>query len=126
MVRLEEMKSDEFHRYLSYAINNYADEHVKAGNWNRGEALDKGTAEYEKLLPNGEKTANHYVFMIRDVEREVGMIWFAQRSFEEGYIYDIHIWEGNQGRGYGKEAMKEIEHFAKDKGLKCIGLHVFA
>lgn len=125
MVRLEDMNSDEFRRYLSFAIKNYADEHVKAGNWNEVEAFDKATAEFENLLPEGENTVNHHLFTIRDKEREVGMIWFAHRSNEKGYIYDINIWDGNQGCGYGKIAMKELELFAQKLDLKYIGLHVF-
>lgn len=125
MVRLEEMKSNEFQRYLGYAIKNYADEHVKAGNWNELEAISNATKEFEKLLPEGEKTVDNKLFIIRDEEQEVGMIWLAQRSTERGFIYDINIWEGNQGRGYGEKAMKEIEILAKKLGLKHIGLHVF-
>ncbi|MDY0393948.1 GNAT family N-acetyltransferase [Virgibacillus halophilus] len=40
-------------------------------------------------------------------------------------MYDINIWKGNQGKGYGKQAMKQIEIIAKEIGLKVIGLHVF-
>jgi ribosomal protein S18 acetylase RimI-like enzyme len=125
LFRLEEMNSTEFQRYLSYAIKNYADEHVKAGNWNEQEAMGKATKEFEKLLPEGEKTVDNKLFIIRDEDQEVGMIWLAQRSAEKGFIYDINIWEGNQGRGYGKKAMKEIEVVAKKLGLKKIRLHVF-
>ncbi|MCM3667852.1 GNAT family N-acetyltransferase [Mesobacillus maritimus] len=119
------MNSSEFEQYLSHAIRGYADEHVKAGNWNEQEALSKATKEYERLLPDGEKTANHTLFTIRDEDKEVGMIWLAQRANDKGFIYDINIWEENQGRGYGKQAMIEIEKVARKLGLKSIKLHVF-
>lgn len=125
MFRLDKMNSSEFERYLSYAIKNYADEHVKAGNWDEQEAISKATKEFEVLLPEGEKTANNKLFTIRDEDQEVGMIWLAQRPNQKGFIYDINIWEGNQGHGYGKQAMKEIEIVARKLGLKSIGLHVF-
>lgn len=125
MVRLIEMNSSEFERYISYAIRNYADEHVKAGNWSSQEAITKATSEFEKLLPEGEKTVNNKLFIIQVEGKEVGMIWLAQESDNKGFIYDINIWEGNQGRGYGKQAMKEIEIEAKKLGLRNIGLHVF-
>ncbi|WP_346426804.1 hypothetical protein [Virgibacillus sp. YIM 98842] len=41
MIRLEKMNSIEFEKYLSFAIKNYADEHVKAGNWNEKDAITK-------------------------------------------------------------------------------------
>ncbi|MDN4525921.1 GNAT family N-acetyltransferase [Fictibacillus fluitans] len=125
MVKLEEMKSDEFQKYLSYAIKNYADEHVKAGNWGEREAISKATLEFEGLLPDGEKTVNQKLFIIRDEEQEVGMIWLAKVSPNKGFIYDINIYEGYQGRGYGKKAMIEIEEVAKNLGIINIGLHVF-
>ncbi|WP_432806714.1 GNAT family N-acetyltransferase [Mesobacillus maritimus] len=125
MVKLDKMNSSEFEQYLSHAIRGYADEHVKAGNWNEQEALSKATKEYERLLPDGEKTANNTLFTIRDEDKEVGMIWLAQRANDKGFIYDINIREENQGRGYGKQAMIEIEKVARKLGLKSIKLHVF-
>ena len=125
MIKLDLMNSREFQGYLTFAIKNYADEHVKAGNWDEKEAISKATEEYEKLLPDGEKTANNKLFTIRDEDQEVGMIWLAQRSNDMGFIYDINIWEHNQGRGYGKKALREIESVAKELGLKNIRLHVF-
>lgn len=125
LVKLEEMNSSEYQKYLTYAIKNYADEHVKAGIWDEQDSISKATKEFEKILPDGEKTLNHKLFIIREEGREVGMIWLAKQSGEKGFIYDINIWEGNQGRGYGKQAMQEIELVAKKLGLKSIGLHVF-
>ena len=76
-------------------------------------------------MPKGQNTKNHYLFTIRDGSKEVGMIWLAKRTDEKGFIYDINIWEGNQSKGYGKQAMQEMEILAKKIGLKSIGLHVF-
>ncbi|WP_378151385.1 GNAT family N-acetyltransferase [Chungangia koreensis] len=125
MITLKNMDSTEYQRYLNNAIKNYAAEHVKAGNWSEEEAIDKATNEYNKLLPEGEKTPNHKLFTIHAEDKEVGMIWLGVRSEEKGFIYDFNIWEGNQGRGYGKQAMKEIEVVGKSLGLKSIRLHVF-
>ena len=125
MIRLEEMNSEEYTRYLNYSVKNYAEEHIKAGNWTESEALNKATAEYKRLLPNGEKTEKNHLYMIRDGEQDVGVIWLALHSINEGFIYDLYIYEANQGRGYGKQAMVELERISKNKGLKSIGLHVF-
>ncbi len=124
-VRLEGMSADEFQQYQSFAIKNFADEQIKSGNWEPHEAIRNAKKEYEKLLPEGQNTENHNLFMIRDGDREVGVLWIATRTDEKGFIYDINIWEENQGKGYGKKAMQEIEIFAKEIGMKSIGLHVF-
>lgn len=126
MVSLEKMNSNELEEYLSYAIKNYANEHVKAGNWNEQEAISKATKEFEELLPEGEKTAGNELFIIRDGDKEVGIIWLAIAQNDKGFIYDIEIREENRGRGYGKQAMTEIEKVARNLNLKSIGLHVFA
>ncbi len=125
MITLDEMNTTEFHEYLSNAIKDYAEEHVRAGNWNEQESITKATKEFEMLLPEGEKTENNKLFTIRSENKKVGMIWLAKRTNDKGFIYDFNIWEGYQGQGYGKQAMREIEVVAKNLGLKSIGLHVF-
>ncbi|WP_112180443.1 MULTISPECIES: N-acetyltransferase [Paraliobacillus] len=125
-VRLDQMNSEEFKKYLSFAIKHFADEQIKSGNWEPKEAFSKATQEYERLLPEGKDTPKNHLFTIRDGSNEVGVIWLAQITNEKGFIYSINIWEGNQGKGYGEKAMQEIEILAKKIGLKDIGLHVFA
>jgi ribosomal protein S18 acetylase RimI-like enzyme len=53
------------------------------------------------------------------------MLWLAKKTNDKGFIYDINILDNYQGRGFGKEAMKQIELIGKSLGLKKIGLHVF-
>jgi ribosomal protein S18 acetylase RimI-like enzyme len=125
LITLDEMNSTEFQQYLNFAIKNYAEEHVKAGNWNEEESINKATKEYNKLLPEGQKTANNKLFTIRSENQAVGMIWLAQKSHDKGFIYDIYILEDYQGHGYGKQAMVAIEVIGRKLGLKKIGLHVF-
>ncbi|RCW64542.1 GNAT family N-acetyltransferase [Saliterribacillus persicus] len=124
-VRLEEMSANEFQQYLSFAIKNFADEQIKSGNWEPHEAISNAKKEYEKLLPEGQNTENHNLFTIRYGDKEVGVIWIAERTDAKGFIYDINIWEESQCKGYGKKAMQEIEIFAKENGMNSIGLHVF-
>ena len=125
LIRLEEMSTNEFQQYLRSAIEVYAAEHVRAGNWEESESIGRAAQEYERLLPEGEKTINNKLFIIRDGEQEVGMIWLAKRTADKGFIFDINIKEEHQGRGYGKAAMLEIEGIAHKLGLTSIKLHVF-
>ena len=125
-VKLAKMTSKEFQNYINFAIKHYADEHVKSGNWNPEEAIGKAEKEYETLLPEGKDTENNHLYTIRDGDREVGVVWLAQTSEEKGFIYSINIWEGNQGKGFGRKAMVEVETLARELGIKRLGLHVFA
>lgn len=125
LITLQIMNSTEYEQYLTHAIKEYAAEHVKAGRWTEEEAVGKAAKEYEQLLPEGENTPNHKLFTIRANDEAVGMIWLGLRPNNKGFIYDIKIQEEHQGRGFGKQAMKEIEKIGKELGLKSIGLHVF-
>jgi ribosomal protein S18 acetylase RimI-like enzyme len=125
VITLELMDSAELQHYLNTAIENYANGHVLAGNWNEAESIDKATDEFTSLLPEGVKTKNNYLYTIREDDQEVGMLWLAKKTNDNGFIYDINILDNYQGRGFGKEAMKQIELIGKSLGLKKIGLHVF-
>ena len=122
---LKTMISNEFQQYLGYAIENFANEQIKSGNWKQEGAISKATEEFKRLLPEELNTTNNYLFTIWDVNLKIGMIWLAKKDNNKGFIYDINIWKANQGKGYGKQAMKQIEVKAKELGLNVIGLHVF-
>ncbi|WP_442603153.1 GNAT family N-acetyltransferase [Paenibacillus sp. KN14-4R] len=128
MVALKPMNHEEFQQYLAHAIDGYAKEKVIAGNWSEDEAINLSRKEFNRLLPDGEKSECHYLFSIFHEEQVIGMIWIGQKSpanKDDGYIYDFKILESYQGLGYGKQAMKEIEVIAKEIGMKKMGLHVF-
>lgn len=125
MVKLVLMNSNEFQKYMSSAIDNYAKEKTLSGNWTIEESITNAELEFNRLLPEGEKTHNHYLFTIQADDHLVGMIWLAKKLDEQGFIYDINIGESHQGLGYGKETMKLIEEFSASIGIKKIGLQVF-
>ncbi len=125
MVTLKLMSSDEFQNYMTMAIDNYANDKVLSGNWNKEESMNRAREEYSKLLPKDEKTESNFLYTVLHDNQTIGMIWLAQKSIEEGFIYDINIFDEYQGHGYGKETMKKIEEIAKNLGMKKIGLHVF-
>lgn len=119
------MNSAEYQTYISSAIKTYAEEKVLSGNWKQEESIRKAEEEYIRLLPNGEKTERNFLYTVRKNDEAVGVIWLAQKSEKLGFIYDIYILEQYQGKGYAKEAMKEIESVGQKLGLKKIGLHFF-
>ncbi|WP_367398413.1 GNAT family N-acetyltransferase [Paenibacillus barcinonensis] len=88
--------------------------------------MSKATEQYAQLLPDNEKTANNKLFTIRSDGKEVGMIWLALKPNNKGFIYDIRIREEYRGRGFGKQAMEDIEKVGREFGIKSMGLHVFA
>ncbi|MFY4775673.1 GNAT family N-acetyltransferase [Metabacillus sp. RGM 3146] len=125
MVTLKPMTSDQYGRYLKKAIVHYAEAKTSSGNWTKEEAKENSKKEYEKLLPQGEKTENHFLYTIFKDSKEIGIIWLAKTSQQNGFIYDFQIDEPFQGRGFGKAALKEIETAARNLAIKKLELNVF-
>jgi RimJ/RimL family protein N-acetyltransferase len=130
MVTLVPMTQAEFESYLEAAIREYADDHVRAGNWAAEGALERSRQEFDALLPQGVNTPQQYVFSIHadDADRNIGMLWFADRRATPGHcawIYDFVIQEEYRGRGYGALAMRALEDQVRAVGLDKISLHVF-
>lgn len=125
MIKLVLMNSDEYQKYISSAIESYAEEKVLSGNWSQEESISRAEEEYTRLLPKGEKTEGNCLYTILDADKAIGVIWLAQKSEKEGFIYDISILEKYRGFGYAKEAMKQIENVGRKLGMNKIGLHVF-
>ena len=64
---------------------------------------------------------------IMDNGEVLGTIWYEVRDgvMREAYLWNIFIDEVRRGRGYGKEAMRELERTAKKEGARRIQLNVF-
>ncbi len=130
MVRLFPMTPDELERYWKAAVEDYAQEHVRAGNWLPSEALQKAEKQFHQLLPDGTATPGQHLFTIEDAETasRVGMIWFAEnrsRAEPVAFIYDFLIYPEYRRKGYGAQAMQAVEEEIRKLGISKIELHVF-
>jgi RimJ/RimL family protein N-acetyltransferase len=131
LVRLVPMTETEFQAYLEYDVQRYAQEHIKAGDWNPSKALGKSREEHQRLLPHGLASKNQYLFSIEDEElgRKLGMIWFAVHDTGQHpsvFVYDLLIHEEFRRRGYGTQALIALEEKVRSLGIDTISLHVFA
>ena len=131
MVQLVPMTEAEFQIYLQRAIIEYADEKVKAGNWQASEAMQRSEQELKQLLPDGVKTQDQHLYSIMDetLARPVGMVWVAaqgQGARPYAFIYDLRVDDPFRRKGYGTQAMRALEGKVKELGLNKISLHVFA
>ena len=130
MVRLVPMTDSEFQSYYRRAIEGYAQEHVKAGNWDASEALQKAEKEFLQLLPDGIASKDQHLFTIEDGNTgvKVGMIWFAEQyraARPYAFINDFLIYEGHRRKGYGTQTLRALEEEVKKMGVETIELHVF-
>lgn len=130
-VRLDHMTEAEFQGFLRQSIERYAQENVKAGYWYMEDSLQRSEAEHARLLPEGLKTPDQHVLVVRDERTgaSVGSIWLkVDRSgpIPSGFIYDVFVHEEFRNKGYGKAIMSTIEVKARELGLRTLYLHVFA
>lgn len=127
MLQLRPMKLDEFQKYLSFAVNEYAEEKIQAGTWQRNNALAYSEQTYNRLLPNGLETSGNYFYSIYDDRNIVGYIWVGTDSENESnaFIFDFEIYKQYQNKGLGSKAIILAEQEAKNMGFSTIGLHVF-
>lgn len=59
---LKKMSKSEFVQYLEHAVPEYARENVESGRWLSEGAIERSRLDYERLLPEGIKTKNNYLF----------------------------------------------------------------
>lgn len=127
MLQLMPMALDQFQKYLSFAINEYAEEKIQAGTWQMNDALENSEKTYTRLLPNGLETSGNYFYSIYDEINIIGYIWLGTDSENESnaFIFDFEIYKQYQNNGFGSKAIILAEKEAKNMGFRTIGLHVF-
>jgi ribosomal protein S18 acetylase RimI-like enzyme len=122
------MTDAEFAAYRTRLAKAYAEEHVKAGDWDPNQADALAADEIDGLLPAGPETAGMLVSAAENEDGEqVGLVWIALNRLRPGstWIYDIEINAEHRGKGYGRALLQAAEAQATQYGAADIGLHVF-
>ncbi|WP_370295051.1 GNAT family N-acetyltransferase [Rossellomorea marisflavi] len=126
MVVLKRMSDKEFTAWWKNSVASYAREKVKAGNFKEETAIEQSESEFQKLLPQGKDTPDHYLFTVIDEGEHVGMLWFhTNHEIKENYIFDIEMLESKRAMGYGKQTLQALEELSREMGMDKISLHVF-
>lgn len=126
-VLLVPMNEAEYVIWRAKSETNYRDEIVKNGS-TLAEAQKKADEDFARLLPEGLKSKDQYLFSIKADSDWVGTLWLGVRGAPDNrksYIYDIVLNEETRGKGIGKKAMILLEDEVRKLGLRHIGLHVF-
>jgi hypothetical protein len=74
MVELVPIEQGEFETFLQRAVREYAEDHVRNGNWSPENALEKSKTEFDSLLPEGIHSRDQYVYSIRSGDTRVGVL----------------------------------------------------
>lgn len=131
MVRLVPMREEVFEDYIQDSLREYAQAHVKAGNWSPSEATRRAEEQFQSLLPQGMQSEGHHLLEIEDQGsgEKVGVVWVAEMGRGEdraAFVYDLRVAPPFRRRGYGERAMRSVEALVVGLGSRTINLHVFA
>ena len=125
MVTLKPIEQQDFDRFLDRAVREYAEDHVRNGNWPAEGALERSRKEFERHLPDGIYTPDQYVWSLVDGENhKLGVLW-VQVKEQKAFIFDFVIEEAFRGKGYGKQALAAMDEKLKSLDVKSVALHVF-
>ena len=127
-VRLVPMTEAIYDAWIDRAVREYADGHVAAGNWTAEESFERAKAQFDELLPDGPRSSGQDLWSIEDdTGCPVGILWVGPRPNVSGslWIYDIEIEPEARGRGHGRAALDALHAWARERGWKRVGLHVF-
>lgn len=125
MVKLESVQQEDFDVFLECAIREYADDHVRNGNWTAKGSLERSKKEFEHYLPNDIRTQEQYLYSTVDESgNKIGVSWVQVRE-GKGFILDFIIDEIFRSKGYGKETLMALDEKLKSMNVDSVGLHVF-
>ena len=125
MVRLEPIQQEDFDRFLERGIREYAEDHVRNGNWPAEGSIERSRKEFERLLPDGIHSKDQYLWSIVDeASNNIGVLW-VQIKEGKAFIFDFIIDEAFRGKGYGKQALAAMDEKLKSIDVQSVALHVF-
>lgn len=128
MIELRDMTGNDFEKFLNMAIPAYATSNVTARRWVEKDAMERSRQAFAELLPQGLATPHHLFFVIArgDDQAKVGYVWVKlEPDAQSAFLYQIDVIAEYQGRGYGTQAIRNLEALLKSKGVQKLALHVF-
>ena len=130
MVTLVPMQEADYQAYVERSIREYAQDHVRNGDWAPAEADERARKEFEHLLPEGVRSRNQYLWsIVGEPGDKLGVLW-AQVKMDSprrtAFIYDFSIEPEYRGQGFGKQSLQALDEQLRSMGVESVALHVFA
>src|SRR5688572_3756304 len=120
MIKLEPIEQADFARFLERGIREYAEDHIRNGNWPAEGALERSKKEFERLLPDGIHSKDQYIYSLIDEDgNKIGVFWVQVRD-QNAFIYDFIIDEAFRGKGYGKQALIALDERLKSMNVQSV------
>ena len=124
------MTPAEFDEWQAAIAEEYAEEQVAAGRWQREGAVQRARDEDAQLLPQGLETARMLLLRGVDADGEpVGRAWVGldhpRGAPDVAFLYDIEVIETRRGSGLGRALLEAVEDAARQAGAAALELNVF-
>ena len=133
-VHLVPMSPARFPAWLERSRGEYERDLIVTGE-SEEDARRHSAESMENVFPSGGSTPHNADFdLIDEFDRAVGYLWVGRggsggdSSGDDAswWIWDVLVDEEHRGRGFGREAMRLAEEYARSQGAKTLGLSVFA
>lgn len=126
---LEKMSQEAYEQFWNSSFEHHVDELIREEHFSKEAAEEETRRELEEMLPQGQDTPDNYLLSINSDECVIGYLWFLTEMTEgtkQAFLCDFLIYEENRRRGYGKDALMELEKAVGDSGCAEIVLFVEA
>jgi ribosomal protein S18 acetylase RimI-like enzyme len=126
-VRLDPMNGQEYEEFLAASVEHYAGSVTRTG-VAPDAALAQARETFDRLLPDGLETADVVLRMARAGTDVVGWVWITLPGGDKpiAWIHNVTVLPEYRGRGYGRAIMLAAEAEVTARGLRELGLNVFA
>lgn len=126
-IHFEKMGEGELTSYLTWLIDDYANDVVRNYQLPVALAEEESTQLIHSLFPENQPTDGQTVVHVMDGVTRVGILWYAfQEESKRIFIYHVWMQEAYRGRGYATAALQRLETIAaQELGATSIGLSVF-
>lgn len=129
-VRVRPMTEAEFAGWQTDLAEEYAEEQVAAGRWDRAGSVARALAENAERLPRGVRTPRMLVLRGVDGRNEpVGRAWVGldhpRGAPGTAFLYDIEVLEDRRGAGLGAALLAAVEAEVRSAGIDALELNVF-
>lgn len=123
------MSPQEFAAFRRRSQRWYAAAKVRAGHWLAAEARSRTAVLWERLLPQGEATADQYCRVVELDGRRAGYLWFG--IFPDGarrvaYLMDLYVLWPYRRQGVARAALVQVDQALDGLAVDSLRLEVFA
>lgn len=128
MLRFRPMSDEEFAAFQAALVRDYADDIARNYRLPPEQALARSRAQTGDL--SARRADPQHLFLTIALEpdgRAIGVLWCQlQPERRSAFILDFVLDPAYRGQGYGHQALALLDQTLAARGVRQVGLHVFA